>query len=249
MTNCELLFTKLLVNRSTYLTIITCYRPPNNDYNIFINELTDILLEYLYRTIILTGDFNFHFDTDKHPHSDCIDHYNQFNLHQHNCFPIHIHACHTLDLIFTTLESLLMIDPPTNSTLITDHYAIDCIININTPKVIRKITYFRNLKTINFTQFSVDIIDSLYSTLTSIPPFHNVCTLLFNKHAPLTNKHIPTHTTTPWLSIELGILNRLVRKKNIIYNKCPTEYNHSQLSLNRNIYLKLLKKIKSNYLK
>ena len=49
MTNYELLLllSKLLVNNSTYLTIITCYRPPNNDYNIFINELTDIILEYL----------------------------------------------------------------------------------------------------------------------------------------------------------------------------------------------------------
>ena len=66
MTNCELLLTKPLVNNSTYLTIITYYRPPNNNYNIFLNELTEILLEYLntYRTIILTVHFNFH--SDKH---------------------------------------------------------------------------------------------------------------------------------------------------------------------------------------
>ena len=138
-----------------------------------------------------------------------------------------------------------MTAPPTNSTLITDHYAIDFIININTPKVIRKITSFRKLKTINFTHFSVDINDSPYSTLTSISPFHNVLTLLLNKHAPLTNKLIPTHTTIPWFSIELGTQKRLVRKKNRIYNKSPTEYNHSHLSLNRNI--KLLKNSKSNY--
>ena len=137
MTNCELLLSKLLINNSTHLTIITCYRPPNNDYNIFINELTDILLEYLSRTTILTGDFNFHFDSDKHPHSDFIDLCNQFNLYQHNCFPTHIHG-HTLDLIFTTLDSLLITAPPTNSTLITDHYAIDFIININTPKLLEK---------------------------------------------------------------------------------------------------------------
>ena len=122
MTNCELLLTKLFFNNSIYLTIITCYIPPNNDYNIFINELTDILLEYLYRTTILTGDFNFHFDSDKHR--------NQFNLYQNNCFPTHIHG-HTLDII--TLDSLLITAPPTNSTPITDHYAIDVIININNP--------------------------------------------------------------------------------------------------------------------
>ena len=156
MTNCELLLSKLLVNNSIYLNIITCYRSPNNDYKIFINELTDIPLENLSRTTILTGDFNFHFDSDKHPHSDLIDLCNQFNLYQHNCFTTDIHG-HTLDFIFTTLDSLLITTPPTNSTLITDHYAIDFIININTPKVIRKITSFRNLKTINFTQFSVDI--------------------------------------------------------------------------------------------
>ena len=75
---------------------------------------------------------------------------------------------------------------------------------INTPKVIRKITSFRNLKHINFTQFSVDINDSPYSTPTSISHFYNVLTLLLNKHAPLTNKLLPAHTTTPWFSIDLG---------------------------------------------
>ena len=97
------------------------------------------------RTTILTGDFNFHFHSNKHPHSDFIDLCNKFNLYQHNCFPTHIHG-HTLDLIFTTLDSLLITAPSTNSTLITDHYAIDYIININTPTVIKKITSFRNLK-------------------------------------------------------------------------------------------------------
>ena len=134
MTNCELLLSKLLVNNSLYLTIITCYRPPNNDYNIFIKELTYILLEYLSRTTILTGDFNFHFDSDKHPHSDFIDLCNQFNLYQHNCFPTHIYG-HTL---FTTLDSLLITAPPTNSTLITDHYAIDFIINKIPLKLLQK---------------------------------------------------------------------------------------------------------------
>ena len=115
MINYELLLTKLLVNNSTYFTIITCYRPPDNDYNICINELTDRLLKYLSRIRILTGDFNFHFDSDKHPHSDSIDLCNQFNLHQHNCFPTHIHG-HTLDLIFTTLDSLLI-----TALLLTQH--------------------------------------------------------------------------------------------------------------------------------
>ena len=49
------------------------------------------------------------------------------------------------------------------------------------------------------------------------------------------------------VSIELGLQKRLVRKKNRIYNKYPTEYKHSQVSLNQNIYRKLLKNSKSNY--
>ena len=236
MTNCKLLLTKLIVNNSIYLTIITSYRPPNNDYNMYINELIDILLEYFSHTTILTGDFYFNFDSDKHPHSDVIDLFNQFKFYQHNCFPKHKHG-HSIDLTFTTIDSVLITAPPTNSTLITDHYAIDFIINIlykgiYTPKFIRKITSFRNLKTINFIQFSVDINDSPYSTLTSISPFHNFLTLLLKKYAPVTNKLLPTHTTTLWFSIELGTQKPLVRKKNRIYNTSPTEYNHSQLSLN-----------------
>ena len=91
------------------------------------------------------------------------------------------------------------------------------------------------------------MITSPHSTLTSISPFHNCLTLLLNNHAPLTNKLLPIHTTTPWFSIELGLQKRLVRKKNRIYNKSPTEYNHSQLSFNRNIYRKLITNCNSNY--
>ena len=87
------------------------------------------------------------------------------------------------------------------------------ILLIYTSKVIRKITYFRNLKHINFRQCSVDINDSPYSTLTSISPIQNVLTLLFIKHAPLTSTLLPTHITTSWFFIELGLQTRFVRKK------------------------------------
>ena len=100
----------------------------------------------------------------------------------------------------------------------------------------------------DFTQFLVDINDSPYSTLTSIFPFHNTLTLLLNKHAKLTTKLLPTHTNKPRFFTELGLHKRLVLKKNRIYNKSYTEFNLSQLSLNRNIYRKLLKNSNSNYL-
>ena len=129
MTNCELLLTKPLVNNSTYLTIITYYRPPNNNYNIFLNELTEILLEYLHiltsRTIILTVHFNFH--SDKHHTPISL-------IFAINVISINITASqhiYTVSHFTSYLQpyTLLINAAPTNATLITDHYAIDIIIN------------------------------------------------------------------------------------------------------------------------
>ena len=73
--------------------------------------------------------------------------------------------------------------------------------------VVHVITRFYTL--INYT---INILDnyynncySSYSTLTSISLFHNLLTLLLNKHAPLTTKLLPTHQTTPLFSTEHGL--------------------------------------------
>ena len=54
-----------------------------NGSNICITKLTVIFLEYLTHTTILTGDFNFQIDSDKHPYSDFINLRNQFNISTH----------------------------------------------------------------------------------------------------------------------------------------------------------------------
>ena len=38
MSNFILLLTKLCINNATFVTIITCYRPPNTDYIIFLTK-------------------------------------------------------------------------------------------------------------------------------------------------------------------------------------------------------------------
>ena len=81
-----------------------------------------------FSNLIILGDFNFHFDSDYNQHLTFKRLGNELNLTQHVNFPTYSHG-HKLDIILT-LSSSNLINRITRSTLLTDHYAIDCNINI-----------------------------------------------------------------------------------------------------------------------
>ena len=84
--------------------------------------------------------------------------------------PTHISG-NVLDIIFTHNTSTLLANQPTHFTLLTDHYAIKCTLNIN-KNISSELLSFRNLRNIDLTQFSIDILSKV--------DIHNFTTIELN---------------------------------------------------------------------
>ena len=68
---------------------------------------------------------------------------------------IHLHD------IILTLSSSNLINRITQSTLLTDHYAIDCHINITKLRLTRRLTTYKSINKIDYDSFSLDLIHSM----------------------------------------------------------------------------------------
>ena len=92
--NYEILRTTITYNNSM-ITLLLIYRPPNNDYNTFFTDFTELVHGYsTFSNLIILGDFNFHFDS-------VLNHHLTFN------FPIYSHIP-TLDIILALSSSNLI---------------------------------------------------------------------------------------------------------------------------------------------
>ena len=100
--NCDFLFTKLKI-KNNIIPILLVYRPPNNCHTTFALEFTNFIHEHNYDNLVILGDFNFHYDSDKLHHQDFKRLCNELNLTQYVNFATHTHG-HILDLILTVLN-------------------------------------------------------------------------------------------------------------------------------------------------
>ena len=129
MTLCYVLLVKFKTSHSQIITVLTIYRPPNNNHIIFFKEFSDLIHQHISPFLIILGDFNFHFNSTSYPHNKFKDICNELCLSQHVTETTHISG-NVLDLIFTHNNYILLANQPTNYTLLTDHYAIKCTLNI-----------------------------------------------------------------------------------------------------------------------
>ena len=157
--NCEILRMTFTYNNSM-ITLLLIYRPPNNDYNKFFTDFTELVHGYsTFLNLIILGDINFHFDSVLNHHLTFKRLCTELNLAQHVNFPTHSRG-HTLDIILT-LSSSNLINRITRSTLLTDHYAIDCHINITKLRSTRRLTTYGSFKKIDYDSFSLNLIHSM----------------------------------------------------------------------------------------
>ena len=149
------------------ITLLLIYRPPNNDYNTFFTDFTELVHGYsTFSNLIILGDFNFHFDSVLNHHLSFKRLCTELNLTKHVNFPAHSHG-HTLDIILTLFSSNL-INRITRSTLFTDHYAIDCHINITKLRPTRRLTTYRSFNKIDYDSFSLDLIISMQDNVQTL---------------------------------------------------------------------------------
>ena len=101
--------------------------------------------------------------------------------------------------ILFVLIIILLANQPTNSTLLTDHYAIKCTLNIK-KNISSKLLSYRHLRNIDLTTFSLDILSNLDIHNFTITALNNTLSNLLDTYAPLNNRTIKIYSITPWFN-------------------------------------------------
>ena len=210
-------FTNIVLCGSVKINLICLYRLQETFISTFLIELNDLLSHYIskYDTIILAGDFNFHFENSENKDvQDLTNLTSSYGLTQFVVGPSH-RLGHTLDLVFANIHEF---DLPVINPLdihISDHFPMFFNLpNFDPPvKSTVKKVQFRNIKSIDRDVFSHNLCDSLNSRFSST----DIENLEFKEHyqifadcasaeldrlAPLKTKTIPSDSQPDWMDAE-----------------------------------------------
>jgi hypothetical protein len=253
-------FESLCVNltiASSSFTLCTIYRPPSQkNYTLFQAEFST-LLEYLISTpseLIITGDFNLHVDDPtSSPAASFLSLLDTFGLSQLISFPTH-KAGHTLDLLITRSSSILFSDIDYACPSLSDHHAILAAFSVPSHSRSPRITkLIRNIKSIDITSFSNDI---LASSLHTSPPislssylqlFSTTLSCLLDKHAPLKTISCPSNTRKPFITDFILKQKSLRSKLETAYRRNKTDATKLAFRRQANVVSKLITTARRSY--
>ncbi len=103
------------------------------------------------------GDFNLHINNPRDaPAAKFPDMLSYFNLCQHVTQPTH-QSGHTLDLVITRLDDLMVHNISTFNPCSSDHVAVIVQLHLNKPTPLQKTIRYRNLEKLNVAQFNDDL--------------------------------------------------------------------------------------------
>ena len=210
-------FTNIVLCGSVKINLICLYRLQETFISTFLIELNDLLSHYIskYDTIILAGDFNFHFENSENKDvQDLTNLTSSYGLTQFVVGPSH-RLGHTLDLVFANIHEF---DLPVINPLdihISDHFPMFFNLpNFDPPvKSTVKKVQFRNIKSIDRDVFSHNLCDSLNSRFSSTDIenlefkehyqiFADCASAELDKLAPLKTKTIPSDSQPDWMDAE-----------------------------------------------
>ena len=205
------------------------YRPPPNASNgftftQFIDEFID-LLTYINAThpnSLIVGDFNIHVDN---PNSKEGIRFNEilqeYGFIQHVSFPTHSKG-HTLDLVITPKDSLLIRAVDYTDPGISDHHAILFRIFDEKPAPITKTIKYKDVKNIDSLSFQRDIkavsdqIASSNDPVELVSQYGSKLSALAQEHIPVIEKTVIIRPNTKWFNLNLRnqkVLKRRLERK------------------------------------
>ena len=149
-TSFEHTIVNIQVNNNSKLTLITIYRLQFIASNTFLDEFTEFLemLSTGTENVVLSGDINFHLETDEH-YAACLKQiFVMFNLVQYVDFPTH-KLGHTLDLVLARYDSPNTCDLTPNNVQLSDHFMVNFNVEVTSSKHVIKTVMYRDLKSVN----------------------------------------------------------------------------------------------------
>ena len=218
--------------------VIVMYRPPSSCFKTFLDDVSKVLLiaaAHPTETIVC-GDFN-----TRYKDSTCTDAINLADLLDTSGFVQHVSGAthergNTLDLIITAKTSSLLATPVSPTTLLTDHYALECDLNVEKPERPKRRVRYRKFASIDKRAFTADIRDAFAvtsgTTVESIDNYNTVIEAIVNKHAPVVTRVIADRPKTPWHTEELSCAKRDLRRAERRWRK-------TRLTVHRQMYTTL----------
>ena len=202
-------------NRSQLVVI---YRPERDltghtiTFSWFLQEFETLVSDYLLHPseILLTGDFNIHFDTSDSYSTRFKELLSSYGLNQHVNEPTH-HSGHCLDFVITRdtpspLISNIIVNPG-----FSDHFSIFANFDLKRPPLpISKITT-RHLKCILMLISFVVILISTFQNIDftndnidyCVEMYENVLQTTLDKHAPAKKRTVKLSTESPWFNDDI----------------------------------------------
>lgn len=244
----EYMICSIIIDGSV-VTLVMIYHPPYSSNNpitptTFIDQFSQFIPNILTEkdNVMILGDFNLHMDTedpDPMVFSDILD---AMGLTPHVHIPTH-KAGHTLDQVYTVLNSKVTIHSCRQGILLSDHYIIhgrfSIYRNIATPtKVIS-----RKLKDMDYKAFMDDInIEAI--NLTNIDDATNTLKAellrVLDKHAPLKERKITERKKEPWYEDHVKKQKKTVRNRAKIWKKYKEPHQWKAYTIERNRYNRML---------
>ena len=235
--------------------VIGLYRPPYSPSNpittaTFLDEFTnwiaDVIVEY--SGIVVYGDFNIHINNNEDQDAALfVETMEALGLQIQNFKSTH--KCgNTLDLIISEDNDRVKVLEMQNGPYLSDHCAVEGLLNITRNEVKHKSVTFRKIKAINRDQFMSDLKFDVYpdnstNDLASILEYE--LERVLDLHAPVQTLSISSRKKNPWFTPEVKRQKHLVRRKEKIWRKCQQDHQFGALCVQTNKYRELLKSASS----
>ena len=205
------------LTNNTKLILISLYRLQFISAGVFLKEFTEFLeiLSIMPEDFVLSGDINFHLETNDCNVLSLHNLWNSFNLIQHVHFPTH-KLGHTLDIVLTR-DTLKITNLVSNNAQLSDHYMIIFDIDAEVLKYEEKSISYRNIKTVDEKLFSNELKQKLLNDKSStfgerVHRYNSVLKDMVQDYAPMQTKTIKVVPKAPWFDTEYKELRKLRRK-------------------------------------
>ena len=220
------------LTNSTKLMIITIYRLLFISASIFMEEFTEFLegLNAMTEDFILSGDINFHLETDNSHVLQLQNLWSAFNMTQHVQSATH-NLGHTIDLVLTNKESPTIQNLVCKDVQLSDHFMVIFDSEVEVIKQEQRTITFRSTKEVDIELFS-EALNERFSEVNEIDDFGEKATKyssvvreVVDRFAPLKTKTIKVVQNAPWFDSEYKELRKSRRKAEKKYMKHRTPEN------------------------
>lgn len=229
-TSFEVTMISLKLTNSTKIILVTIYRLQYIPAATFLKEFTEFLeiLSVMPEDFVLSGDFNFHMDSNDYYAELLRNLWSSFNLVQHVHVPTH-KLNHTLDLVLTRKESSKISKLIAEDVQLSDHFMISFNYDVEVVQRVERVITYRNFQSVDVDKFSLELKNKLENRMKGnfgerVNIYNNIVREMVDIYSPTQSKKIKVVPNSPWFDSEYKELRKRRRKAEKKYRRTRDPY-------------------------